>query len=86
MVVPLSDEMWEQVAYLFEGPLTQKLGRPRTPVRAVLNGILWVHENSEKWQNLPGNFPPPQTCYIKWLTWKREGIMDVVIRTVYKNR
>lgn len=78
--LPLTDEAWLRVCHLFEEPAgTAGVGRPRRRSRDVLNGVLWVLLNDEKWHHLPGTFPPSQTCYARWLQWKRSGVMDVVL-------
>ncbi|MGH8778199.1 transposase [Paraburkholderia sp.] len=78
--VPLTDEAWLHVRHLFEEPAgTAGVGRPRRQSRDVLNGILWVLLNGEKWHHLPATYPPSQTCYARWLQWKRSGVMDVVL-------
>jgi transposase len=76
--VPLSDEAWQQVCHMFE-PVAAGRGRPRRPPRTVLNAILWILVNREKWHRLPGTFPPSQTCYIKWLEWNRDGLITRVL-------
>lgn len=78
LILPLSDEAWLRVAHLFEHDSAPRVGRPRRHPREVLNAILWVLTRDEKWQHLPANFPPPQTCYIKWLQWRRAGVMAQV--------
>jgi transposase len=50
-------------------------GRPPRNPRDVVSAILWVVRNGEKWQRLPATFPPSQTCYIKWLEWRRAGTL-----------
>ena len=76
--IPLSDEDWSRVAHLFSSDDTRRFGRPRRPAREVLNAVLWVLVNQERWHRLPPRWPPSQTCYIKWLQWKRSGLMDEV--------
>ncbi|MBK3814761.1 MULTISPECIES: transposase [Burkholderiaceae] len=71
--VPLSDEAWQKVCHLFEH--TNCSGRPRRHPRRVLDAILWIHVNREKWHRLPATYPPAQTCYLKWLEWNRDGIV-----------
>lgn len=73
--VPLSDEAWQKVSHLFDHPVTNRLGRPRRHPRGLLDAILWIHVNREKWHRLPATFPPAQTCYLKWLEWNRDGIL-----------
>ena len=83
--VPLSDEKWHTVCHLFE-PVTAGRGRPRRHPRQVLDAILWVVLNREKWHRLPTTFPPTQTCYAKWLEWNRDGTMASVLTSLDPDR
>lgn len=78
MDIPLSDDAWERVSHLLPRPV-QRFGRPARDPRDVLNAILWVITQNEKWHRLPANYPPSQTCYIKWLQWRRAGLMSSVL-------
>lgn len=80
--LPLSDDAWQQIAHLFEHDIAGRPGRPRREPREVVSGILWVLVNSEKWHHLPVHFPPSQTCYIKWLQWRRSGLMTKILVTL----
>ncbi|NYH26022.1 transposase [Paraburkholderia bryophila] len=80
MNVPLSDEDWSRVAHLFPEDAIPRFGRPARPARQILDAVLWVHVNGEKWHHLPASFPPEQTCYIKQLQWKRAGVLDQVLK------
>ncbi|PCE22417.1 transposase [Paraburkholderia acidicola] len=84
--VPLTDDAWLRVCHLFEEPAAgpTNVGRPRRQSRDVLNGVLWVLLNHEKWHHLPSTFPPSQTCYARWLQWKRTGLIDTVIAELEK--
>jgi transposase len=75
--LPLSDADWARVQRLFpESPATR--GRPRRSDRDMLNAILWLQQRNEKWHHLPGTFPPQQTCYLRFTTWKKSGVLDHV--------
>jgi len=74
----LSDSQWISVSALLEEVGTG-IGRPRVPARRILEGILWVLENDGKWIHLPVSFPAQQTCYNKWLAWKKTGVLDTVL-------
>jgi transposase len=69
----LSDAQWKSVSHLFPCGTEQRFGRPRRHPRDVLEAILWVTLNREKWHHLPAQYPPIQTCYIKSLQWRRYG-------------
>jgi transposase len=77
--LPLSDEAWQRVSNILSRDLRPRFGRPVRDSRDVLNAIVWVTTPDEKWQNLPSNYPPPKTCYIKWLQWRRSGLMSKIL-------
>ncbi|WP_082855231.1 transposase [Paraburkholderia phytofirmans] len=73
----LSDPEWERIKHLF--PRSEPLrGRPPRDNRAILNAILWVQKTGEKWHRLPSCFPPQQTVYGKYLTWRQTGVLQQV--------
>jgi transposase len=77
--LPLSDEAWARVSHLFQQEPKKRQGRPPRDPRDVLNAILWILTRNEKWHRLPATFPPSQTCYLKWLQWRRAGIMATIL-------
>ncbi|HDR8982666.1 transposase [Burkholderia vietnamiensis] len=76
--LPLSDEEWSCVAHLFPNDNMVRFGRRPRCSRELLNAILWVLINRERWERLPSIYPPRQTCYMKWMQWQRAGIMKMV--------
>lgn len=76
--LPLSDEAWQRVSHLLLRDSKQRFGRPTRDPRDVLNAILWVTTRNEKWHRLPPSYPPSQTWYIKWLQWRRAGLMSKI--------
>ncbi|RFU46247.1 transposase [Paraburkholderia sp. DHOC27] len=53
-----------------------KRGRPRRSEREIVEAILWVEQNHYKWHWLPADYPPAQTCYTKYVAWRRDGLLD----------
>jgi transposase len=77
----LTDHEWNTVRHLFEDTGTRRtIGRPSTNARTVLNAILWIQRSGERWLYLPTHFPPQQTCYSKYLVWKKDGRLGEVAR------
>ncbi|QQC63786.1 transposase [Paraburkholderia ginsengisoli] len=74
----LSDAEWEKIRHLFRAGAQRPTGRPAADSRAVLDAILWIERTGERWLYLPAHFPPQQTCYAKYLHWKRSGTLDQV--------
>jgi transposase len=75
--IPLSDADWARVQSLFP-ELPSARGRPRRSDREILNAILWLHQHKEKWHRLPATFPPQQTCYLRYMTWRKTGVLEQV--------
>lgn len=75
--IPLSDADWARVQSLFPEPVATR-GRPRRSDREILNAILWLQQRNEKWHRLPATFPPQQTCYLRYMAWKKSGVLDQV--------
>jgi len=76
--IPLSDADWARVKSLFPELSATTRGRPRRSDRDILNAILWLQQRKEKWHRLPATFPPQQTCYLRYMAWKKSGILKQV--------
>jgi transposase len=74
----LTDDEWGGVSYLLKRDDRRRFGRPRRDPRDLLNAILWVLTQGERWHHIPLSMPPAQTCYIKYLQWKRDGTLEKV--------
>ena len=51
-------------------------GRPWRDSREVLNGILWILRTGAQWSEMPGRYPPYQTCHRRFQQWRKSGVMD----------
>ena len=80
----LTDEQWEAIRASFPGPerkrTSAKGGRPWRDPRDVLNGVLWVLRTGAPWADLPGRYPPYQTCHRRFQRWVKEGVLAKVLR------
>jgi len=75
----LLDEDWKLVEDLFPSDAEQGKGKRRCNPRQILNAILWIETTGASWKHLPANFPPTQTCYKKYLEWRRDGTLKKVL-------
>jgi putative transposase len=58
-------------------PAAQLGGRPRTTDRReVVNAILYSLRSGCQWRMLPTDFPPHQTVYHYFRTWRRAGVWE----------
>jgi transposase len=71
----VSDEEWA----LLEPVLTGWRERRRfiktatTPLREIVNAILYQNRTGCQWDLLPHDFPPPKTVYDYFKTWREDG-------------
>jgi transposase len=42
----------------------------------VINGILWKLRTGAPWRDLPERYGPWQTCYDRFIRWRRDGTWD----------
>ena len=77
----LTDSQWELIAPLLPEPKAQpgQRGRPPRPFRDVLDGILWVLRTGAPWHDLPGRYPPYQTCHRRFQQWCSDGTLERVV-------
>ena len=77
----LTTTQWEQVEPVIKKALPVKLisGRPRVDDRLILNGILWVCRTGAPWKDIPGRYPPYQTCHRRFQEWVRQGIWTQIL-------
>jgi putative transposase len=55
-------------------------GRPRkTPLREVVNALLYLNRNGCTWRNLPHDFPPWRTVYNYFRAWIADGTWDQLV-------
>jgi transposase len=70
----LTDQAWAQLAPLL--PRNQRRGGRWGDHRRVINGILWKLRTGAPWRDLPERYGPWQTCYDRFVRWRRDGTWD----------
>ena len=70
----LTDRAWAQLAPLL--PRNQRRGGRWRDHRRVINGILWKLRTGAPWRDLPERYGPWQTCYDRFIRWRRDGTWD----------
>jgi len=80
----MTEEQWAVVGPLIPEPPRRAdgRGRPWTPTRPVLNGVLWILRTGAPWQDLPERYPPHQTCHRRYQTWVRDGTFEQVLQAL----
>jgi putative transposase len=71
----LTEAEWTLLAPLI--PAAKLGGRPRTTdMHEVVNAILYSLRSGCQWRMLPTDFPPYQTVYHYFWTWRRAGVWE----------
>lgn len=81
----VSDALWEIIAPLLPPePPKPKGGRPRTPDRAALSGILFVLRSGIPWEMLPQEMGcgSGMTCWRRLQEWQAAGIWEQLHRVL----
>jgi putative transposase len=81
----LTDEQWQAIASLI--PPAKPGGRPRSVnMRQVLNGLFYLARTGCAWRMLPKDYPPKDTVYYYFKTFRQDGtwerLHDVVRKRV----
>ncbi len=80
----LTEKQWGLIQPLLPKPKPSKTGagRPRVDDRDILNGILWILRTGAPWADLPGRYPPYQTCHRRFQEWSKDGTFERIRHTL----
>src|SRR5687768_11498687 len=70
----ITDQAWQELEPLLPG-YGQSGGQWREH-RTTINGILWKLRTGAPWRDLPERYGPWQTCYDRFVRWRRDGTWD----------
>jgi transposase len=83
----LTEDQWRIIEVLLPPEQVQQegKGRPWKDPRDVLHGILWVLRTGAPWKDIPGRYPPYQTCHRRFQQWSRDGTLERVLHTLARD-
>jgi len=70
----LTESVWARLGPLL--PENGRRGKPWRDHRQVINGILWRLRVGAPWRDIPERYGPWQTCYDRFVRWRRDGTWD----------
>jgi transposase len=76
----LTNAGWARLTPLL--PLNGKHGGQWRDHRQVINGILWRLRVGAPWRDVPVRYGPWQTCYDRFVRWRRDGTWDRLLALV----
>jgi transposase len=81
----LSDSQWAKLEPLLHQPREDRHGggRPRKyALRRVTDALFYVVKTGCQWRQLPVDFPPWQTVYQQFRTWRMRGTWERVTKAL----
>jgi transposase len=73
----LTDRQWRRLEPHL--PPAKPGGRPRgVDLRELMDALLYVLRNGITWRALPHDFPPWQTVYHYFSTWRKDGTWEAI--------
>ena len=89
-ITNISDELWNILSSTLPTEKPNKtIGRPITPFRKVMNGILYVLRTGCQWKMLPSEFGSGSTCHRRFQEWVQLGIFKkiwIILLKEYDNK
>ncbi len=76
----LTEEAWGRIEQQL--PPNGKRGKQWGEHRKVINGILWRLRTGAPWRDIPERYGPWQTCYDRFVRWRRDGTWDRLLAHV----
>ncbi len=76
----LGEEVWGRIAHLL--PEGGRRGGRWREHRQVVGGILWKLRTGAPWRDVPECYGPWQTCYDRFVRWRRDGTWDRLLAHV----
>ena len=76
----LTDAAWAVIKPLLPG--NGRRGKQWADHRRVIDGILWKLRTGAPWRDLPARYGPWQTCYDRFVRWRRDGTWDRLLAHV----
>jgi transposase len=76
----LTDRAWAVIEPLV--PDNGQPGQQWRDHRQVINGILWKLRTGAPWRDVPARYGPWQTCYDRFVRWRRDGTWTRLLQHV----
>jgi transposase len=73
----IPDELWQRVEVLLpKYRRSRKGGRPRLPLRQVMDGIFYVLRTGCQWKAVPPEFGSGSSLHRYFQAWVRRGVFE----------
>ena len=76
----LTPRQWAVLQELL--PASPHHGHAWADHRRVINGIVWRQRTGAPWRDIPARYGPWQTCYDRFVRWRRDGTWAQLLRSL----
>ena len=76
----LTDGEWERIKGYFEDGKPKGKGRPRSDLRTMLNGIIWIARSGAAWRDMPERYGAYTTVYGWFKRWEESGLFAKILK------
>ena len=89
-ITKISDELWDNISDLLPNEKPKNtVGRPTSPFRKILDGILYILRTGCQWKMLPLEFGSGSTCHRRFQQWIQLDIFKkiwIILLKEYDNK
>jgi len=75
----LREDEWERLKGYFEEGKRKGKGRPRSDLRTMLNGIIWIARSGAAWRDMPERYGAYTTVYGWFKKWEESGLFAKIL-------
>jgi len=80
----LRNEQWERIEWMLPGKVTDR-GRTGADNRLFLEAVLWIARTGAPWRDLPPQFGPWNSVYVRFARWSKNGVWHRVFSELAKD-
>ena len=80
----LRDDQWERIAFLLQGKPGDR-GRSGNDNRLFVEAVLWVGRTDSPWRDLPVEFGPWNSAYVRFARWSDKQVWHKVFAVLRKD-
>lgn len=80
----LTDKEWDCIKDLATQQTSPRGRKCKYPKREMLNAMFYLLRSGCSWRLLPHDFPPWESVYAQFCTWKRKGIFMKIYERLRK--
>ena len=80
----LRNDQWERIAPMLPGKAGDP-GRTGADNRLFMEAVLWIARTGAPWRDLPQEFGPWNSVYVRFARWSRRGVWEAVFSELAKD-